>query len=317
MKKKRLEIKRARSSSSTFCSVAEVYSKASLRESLECDEEFRNYDVRYSDRELNRDSSGNVDSIKTNLSNDPKPLNVSKWAEPDANSFLVRSKSYLRDKSKINAGKSLFRLVAVDIIKPDSQLLTGVSQQPHERIQKALSIEKKAKEKGIPCDMPPFLFIMNLSLKGPPPFNLVFYFAIDDMSLIDGTNGTEISKLMKEFFFGESDNFRDETFKMIPQIVKGNFIVRNAARSAPVILGTKLKQYYCGTDRFFEVTVDMGSNQVANQAIKLCNGFSKSIVVVLAFLLEAKTESTLPEKLFGCVQLKKVSLIDDCRPLGT
>ena len=103
---------------------------------------------------------------------------------------------------------------------------------------------------------------------------------------------------------------------MIPKIVKGNVVVRNAARSTPVVFGKKLKQYYCRTERFCEVTVDMGSNAVANGAIKLCNGFSKSIVVVLAFLLEANSESSLPEKIIGCVQLKKISLDQDCRPLG-
>jgi len=297
--------------------MVQVDSKISLS-TLEDSNEDSNYDYRFSDRELtsNRDRINTADLIDKSISSNPGPLLASKWAEPDANSFRVRGKRYLSNKKKINAGNSLFRLITVDVIKAEKQFLTGVSLHPGERIQKALEIEKEAKGRGVPSDMPPFVFVMNLSLKGPPAYNLVFYFAVDDISLIDGTTNTSFSKMCKKFFFGDSDEFRDNTFKMIPQIVKGNFIVRNAARSTPVILGKKLKQYYCKGERFCEVTIDTGSNQIANGAIKLCNGFSKTIVVDLAFLLEGSTHSTLPEKILGCVRMKCISLADDSRALG-
>jgi len=50
---------------------------------------------------------------------------------------------------------------------------------------------------------------------------MVFYYAVDDLSTIDGSDGTPSSKLCKEFFFGNDETFRDNTFKLIPQIIEG------------------------------------------------------------------------------------------------
>jgi len=279
------------------------------------EDEYNNYDFRYSLIELNSDRPNTADLITKSISNNPAPCNEEKWAEPDAKSFRVRGENYMIDRQKINAGNSLFHLLAVDIYKVNKQMLTGVCSHPDGRMQMALASEKEAKALGINTDLPPFVFVMNLCVKGPPSYNIVSFFGVENMDLIDGTNGTPSSRLCKEFFFGDSDEFRDKTFKMIPQIVEGNFVVRKAARTTPVILGKKLKQYYCRSERFCEITVDMGSSSVANGAIRLCNGFSKSIVVDLAFLLESNDKSMLPEKILGCVRLKNMSLPDDAEPL--
>jgi len=294
-------------------------SNTSIGTTLPVDDEYNNYDFRYSTIELTRDRTSMQDVTDLicapSIMNTPAPCNTQKWAEPEANSFRVRGGNYMIDRQKINAGGSLFHLLAVDIYKVEKQMLTGVCLHPDGRMQMALAAEKEATAKGITTDLPPFVFAMNLSVRGPPSYNLVFFFGVDDVGLIDGTSGSPSSKLTKQFFFGDSDEFRDKTFKLIPQIVEGNFVVRKAARSTPVILGKKLKQYYCRSERYCEVTVDMGSSSVANGAIRLCNGFSKSIVVDLAFLLESNHHSMLPEKILGCVRLKKMYLPDDAETL--
>lgn len=291
----------------------------SLPNDYSVEDEYNNYDFRYRYKERIRDrcnSYSSTDLMNKSINNNPAPCNEEKWAEPDANSFRIRGENYMVDRIKINGGDSLFHLVAVDIYKVENQMLTGVCLHPEGRMQMALASEKEAKAKGIDTDVPPFVFTVNLSVRGPPSYNMVFFFAVDDMALIDGTSGTPSSKLSREFFFGDSDEFRDKTFKLIPQIVEGNFVVRKAARSTPVIMGKKLKQYYCRDERFCEVTVDMGSSSVANGAIRLCNGFSKSIVVDLAFLLESNDKSMLPEKILGCVRMKNMSLCEDSKPLS-
>jgi hypothetical protein len=58
-------------------------------------------------------------------------------------------------------------------------------------------------------------------MPGPPNYHMVFYYAVDDLSMIDGSDGTPSSKLCNEFFFGCDNTFRDNTFKLIPQIVEG------------------------------------------------------------------------------------------------
>ena len=101
---------------------------------------------------------------------------------------------------------------------------------------------------------------------------MVFYYAVDDMSLIDGSDGTPSSKLCQEFFFGKDDTFRDNTFKLIPHIVEGNFMVRKAVGSTPAIMGNKIKQTYVQGERFFELMIDTGSSSVAAGVIRICNG---------------------------------------------
>lgn len=137
-----------------------------------------------------------------------------------------------------------------------------------------------------------------------PVYHGVFYFAVEDMSTIDGSDGTASSRLAQKFLFGDSDEFRDRTFKLIPQIVQGNFMVRKAVGSTPAIMGTKLKQCYARSDRFFEVILDCGSSSVATGVIRLSLGYAKTLAIDMGFLLEGDSESHLPEKIFGCVRMK-------------
>jgi hypothetical protein len=259
------------------------------------------YDLRFVNRER-------CDSFASQrfpaIDNYPEPLGTEKWAEPDANSFMVRGPSYKRDRVKINAGASIGQLIAVDVVEVDKPIYSGMSMHPSERIQLALKQEKILKSKGLKSDMPPFIFVVNIVLPGPPFYHGVFYFAVDDMSTINGCEGTPCSKLCQRFLFGSSDEFRDRTFKLIPRIVEGNFLVRKAVGSTPAIMGTKLKQCYVRNERFMEVILDCGSSAVATGVIRLSLGYAKTLVVDMGFLLEADSDEHLPERIFGAVRIK-------------
>jgi len=180
-------------------------------------------------------------------------------------------------------------------------------------------------------DMPPYVFAINFAFPGPPFYHLVIYYAVPDLSDIDGSKNTPFSKLAKQFFFGNSDEFRNNTFKLIPQIIEGNFLVRKAVGSTPAITGTKLTQIYIKGDRFFELIIDVGSIAVAAGVGRLCLGYvsfaailyfhlhfpkdlnifplnyqAKTLKVDIAFILQGDDESTLPEQVMGCCRLKNV-----------
>jgi len=243
---------------------------------------------------------------KSSFANKPRPLDYERWALPDSNSFRVRGKTYLDDKIKVNAGDSIGRLVAVDVVSVDKPIYTGFALHPTERVQLALEKERVSKEKGQPTTLPDFIFMVNICIPGPPFYHAVFYYAVDDRSTIDGSNGTESSKLCNEFFFGDSDEFRHQTFKLIPQIVEGNFIVRKAVGSTPAVLGKKLRQLYVRTDRFCEIILDCGSSSVATGVIRLSLSYAKTLVIDMGFLFEGRGQDTLPEKIFGCVRVKNM-----------
>jgi len=261
-----------------------------------------NYDFSFAHKE----SRTKVGCNNREFSNNPPPLSPEKCAEPDANSFRVRGKSYKKDKLKINAGSSIGKLIAVDVVAVDAPVFSGFSVHPTERMQLALERETRMKAKGLNSDLPPFVFIVNISLPGPPYYHGVFYYAVDDMSSIDGKDGTASSKLCKEFFFGDSDEFRHKTFKLIPQIVEGNFLVRKAVGSTPAIMGSKLRQLYVRSERFLEVILDCGSSSVATGVIRLSLGYAKTLVVDMGFLIEGSDETTLPERIVGAVRIKNL-----------
>ena len=268
------------------------------------------YDLRF----VNRERCDSFTSERfPDIGSHPEPLGNEKWAEPDANSFKVRGPAYKQDRVKVNAGTSIGQLIAVDVVLVDKPIYSGMSTHPNERIQLALERERIMKENGKKSDAPPFIFVVNIILPGPPFYHGVFYYAVDDMSTIDGSNGTPSSKLCQRFLFGKSDEFRDRTFKLIPRIVEGNFLVRKAVGNTPAIMGTKLKQYYVRNERFMEVILDCGSSPVATGVIRLSLGYAKTLVVDMCFLLEADDEEYLPEKVFGAVRMKYPSFGTDLR----
>jgi Protein ENHANCED DISEASE RESISTANCE 2, C-terminal len=243
----------------------------------------------------------------------PAPLRLDAWSEAVAGSFSVRGAQYLRDAKKNPSLPSLFRLLTVDLVSADRPNFKGMCSHPSERIQTALRTEQETGEKLLP----EFVFAVNLCVpsagsgRNAPAaaaaacYHWVAYFGIEDKNLIT-TDQTAIGRLCNKFFFGDSDTFRDNTFKLIPRIADGNFVVRKAVGSKPSILGKKLKQHYIRTDRFLELIVDIGSDSVATRIVKLALGYAKSLTVDMMFVLEGVTDDTLPERILGGVRVKNV-----------
>ena len=140
-------------------------------------------------------------------------------------------------------------------------------------------------------------------------YHWVAYFGIDDRSLLqDDTTAT--GRLTRDFFFGSSDALRDQTLKLIPRVTEGNFVVRKAVGTKPSLLGTKLTHTYIrDTDhRYLEVLVDIGSDPVAHRIVQLALGYAKHLTVDMAFVLEAKCDEELPERVLGAVRVQQVDI---------
>lgn len=266
-------------------------------------------------------------TIVPSLPNLPSPIPLHYWTEPCATSFRVRGPNYSRDRKKQPSGEALFRLFAVDLVQVSKPILSGMCNHPHERVQRCLQAEKNGDPSAV---LPPFIFCVNITLPGKPAHHLVMYYAIDDASLLftesnhDESNHDEsdddpviraFRKLALPFFFGNSDEYRDSTFKLIPRIVTGNFVVKKAVGSKPTILGKKVKQHYIrdqgvhektGKPRFFELIVDVGSDSIAKRVVGLSCGYAKSLVVDMAFVLEGKSRATLPESVMATVRLLNI-----------
>jgi len=237
------------------------------------------------------------------LLNDPHPMRVDGWGEAPATHYEVRGSSYLSNKVKEPSEEALFSLLTVDIVRTadDKPILAGLCNHPDERIQRAVRREKATGEK----ELPEFVWAINLAVPGPPFYHVMLYFGCDDLEALHDTS-TPLGRLTKPFFFGANDDFRDNTFKLIPRIVEGNYIVKKAVGTKPAILGRKLKQHYIRNPRFMELIVDISSDSIAKNVTGLSVGYAKSLITDMVFLLEGNTKATLPERILGGVRFKHI-----------
>ncbi len=133
--------------------------------------------------------------------------------------------------------------------------------------------------------------------------NLVAYY-IGDKALFD--ENTPFAKIGKQFFFGNDNDFRNSRFKLIPKVVDGNYLVRQAVKDTPTLLGTKLNQIYTRESHYFELAVDVASSTVAKYTVGIASSYAKSLVVDMAYCLEGRDVDELPEVLMGgfrCVNI--------------
>lgn len=222
----------------------------------------------------------------------------SMWAEPDGSTMMVRGPDYLTDRRKIPSAPPAFRLMGVDLFSA-SHPIEHIASRSDNIVQQEL---KRHEAQGTEM---PFTFVINFVVPGSPRINLVLYYQSPNPSLL--TDGSPFGDLMAEFLDG-SDDFRDERFKLIPCIVEGSFIVRQAVGSTPAIIGKKLRQPYFSGKQYFELDVDIGSSAVANRVVGLVTGYTKKLVIDMGFLIEGQRSDELPERLFGSVRLLYIDL---------
>ncbi|XP_066378472.1 protein ENHANCED DISEASE RESISTANCE 2-like [Miscanthus floridulus] len=204
------------------------------------------------------------------------------WAVPDSKIFKVRSKTFPHDKSKVPAGKYLMELVAIDWFK-DTKRMDHVARRKG-------SAAQVAADKGM------FTFLVNIQIPGPSHYSLVLYFV---------SNSLEKGSLLQRFADGD-DDFRNSRLKLIPSVPKGSWIVRQSVGSTPCLLGKAVDCSYLRGPDYLEVDVDIGSSAVANGVLGLVFGVVTTLVVDMAFLIQANTYDELPEQLLGAARLSHI-----------
>ncbi|CAN8274521.1 unnamed protein product [Cochlearia groenlandica] len=239
------------------------------------------------------------------------------WRTSDGNNFKVRGKGFCNDKRKVGkffdsllykfimvgfvhpfdfcsclfdiilkipAGKHHMDLVAVDWFK-DSKRIDHVARR------KGCAAQVAA-EKGL------FSMVVNVQVPGSTHYSMVFYFVMKE--LVPGS-------LLQRFVDGD-DEFRNSRLKLIPTVPKGSWIVRQSVGSTPCLLGKAVDCNYIRGPTYLEIDVDIGSSTVANGVLGLVIGVITSLVVEMAFLVQANTPEELPERLIGAVRVSHIEL---------
>ncbi|CAI9772073.1 unnamed protein product [Fraxinus pennsylvanica] len=226
-----------------------------------------------------------------NLRRDDNDKGRDCWTLSDGNNFRVRSKSFCYDKSKIPAGKHLMDLVAVDWLK-DTKRMDHVARRHGCAAQ-------VASNKGL------FTIVFNVQVPGSTHYSMVFYFVTKE--LISGS-------LLQRFVDGD-DEFRNSRLKLIPSVPKGSWIVRQSVGSTPCLLGKAVDCNYIRCPKYLEIDVDIGSSTVANGVLGLVIGVITTLVVDMAFLVQACTTDELPERLIGAVRVSHLELSSAVVPI--
>ncbi|KAK4435536.1 protein ENHANCED DISEASE RESISTANCE 2 [Sesamum alatum] len=206
------------------------------------------------------------------------------WTLSDGNNFRVRSKRFCYDKSKIPAGKHLMDLVAVDWFK-DTKRMDHVAR-------------RRGCAAQVASDRGHFSIVFNLQVPGSTHYSMVFYFVAKE--LVPGS-------LLQRFVDGD-DEFRNSRLKLIPSVPKGSWIVRQSVGSTPCLLGKAVDCNYIRGPKYLEIDVDIGSSTVANGVLGLVIGVITTLVVDMAFLVQANTTDELPERLIGAVRVSHIEL---------
>ncbi|KAL5724656.1 Protein ENHANCED DISEASE RESISTANCE 2 [Ranunculus cassubicifolius] len=219
-----------------------------------------------------------------NLRRDDRDKSRDCWRVSNGNNFRVRSKRFCYDKTKVPAGKHLMELVAVDWFK-DTKRMDHVARRQGCAVQVAM-------EKGF------FSLVINLQVPGSTHYSMVFYFVTQH--LVPGS-------LLERFVDGD-DEFRNSRMKLIPSVPKGSWIVRQSVGSTPCLLGKAVDCNYIRGSKYLEIDVDIGSSTVANGVLGLVCGVITTLVVDMAFLVQANSVDELPERLIGAVRVSHVEL---------
>ncbi|POM61457.1 hypothetical protein PHPALM_29521 [Phytophthora palmivora] len=143
-------------------------------------------------------------------------------------------------------------------------------------------------------------------LPGPPYHSLVLYFTPEDPSELK--KNSVFADLCHEVLRGPNDEFRTQRIKLIPRVVQGTWPIREGVGTTPAILGTKIYQKYYQGKNYLEADYDIGSSTVATGILKLLLGYSRDLIIDLAFVIEAQSAMELPERVLGTVRLDCVDL---------
>ncbi|KAH1151573.1 hypothetical protein GLYMA_16G155200v4 [Glycine max] len=204
------------------------------------------------------------------------------WDESDASLFYIRGKTYLKDKKKVKAERTLMQMVGADWIQSNSRQ-DDLCSRPGSIVQQ---YEKNGR--------PEFFFVVNFQVPGSSLYSIGLYYMMK--------TPLEDNPLLHSFVHGD-DAYRNSRFKLIPYIFKGPWIVKQSVGNKPSLLGKALDIRYIRGRNYLEVDINIGSSTVARGVVNLVLGYLNNLVVGMAFLIQGNTEKELPEVLIGTSQL--------------
>ena len=219
------------------------------------------------------------------------PLHM--WGEPDATSYRLRSRTYLRDRCKEASAPPLFHLVAVDVFAmPSPRERFDITGRKDNWVYTANARGAEDSRVGGGAAAVPYTFAVNVIIPSTNNLSLVAYFQPSEPGVLERRDQPEVGLFWR--FVDGDDAFRSERFKMIPRVAKGPPVIRKGIGVIPVIIGKKMACRYYRRPNSFEVVIDVCSNMYGDYITRLVrDAMANSVCLDLAFTLEGKTDQVL------------------------
>ncbi|KAF7829157.1 protein ENHANCED DISEASE RESISTANCE 2-like isoform X1 [Senna tora] len=293
-------------------------------------------DVRKTALEEEPENEIDLSWFSGNLRRDDRDSARDCWKISDGNNFRVRSKHFFHDKSKIPAGKHLMDLVAVDWFK-DTKRMDHVAKRQGCAAQVAsekglFSIVINVQVPGSTHYSMVFYFVtkelvpgslLQRFVDGDDEFRNSRFKLIPSVPKKDILMSSAIIHLcllyavLRNLTIWLADLAHNvslwsgvQSLSITMPIVKmqGSWIVRQSVGSTPCLLGKAVDCNYIRGPKYLEIDVDIGSSTVANGVLGLVIGVVTTLVVDMAFLVQANTTDELPERLIGAVRVSHLML---------
>jgi hypothetical protein len=241
------------------------------------------------------------------------------WGFSDYEDFQVRGATYLQDKQKVASGEYLFPVRGVDLFLTDTC---------PENVGANAGIFG-GHMRTVPT------FVVNFRL---PWGVLIFYFEIpakfvpylqlcyepDDVSpetkahLMQGLNDMTAVERCAARFLMKDQNHKNQTFKIIPYVVNGPWVVRQVVGGKPALIGNKLPISWVyqsaentpatiggrGAEQkacYLEADLDIAASSAARSILSVARTYCQVLTLDLGFVVQGNTEDELPEQmLVGC-----------------
>ncbi|KAL2348827.1 hypothetical protein Fmac_002827 [Flemingia macrophylla] len=121
-------------------------------------------------------------------------------------------------------------------------------------------------------------------------YSTVFYFVTKEL----------VSGSLLHRFVDDDGEFQNSRFKLIPSVRKGSWVGRQSVGSTPCMLGKAVDCNYIHGPKYLEIDVDISSSTVANGVLGLVIGVITTLVVDMAFLVQANTPDVAREAYRSC-----------------
>lgn len=237
------------------------------------------------------------------------------WDEGTASLFDVRGANYFSDRAKYPSDRAAATLVDVDVFHAgpgfEATLARASAGDPPKTYYDFY---------GVPCKKPNFFanhpesYVQRARKLGDQrAFFLVhmytgeFHMVATFVPLSKPVEGDSEYYCWKRFVEGDAA-YRQSRLKIIPSVVEGPWLVKRAARQVPAIIGNKLACWYYDNpkDKVIEFFCDIESSVTATAICSVVKCAARTVILDLAFVIEAQEQEELPERILGVIRLNTV-----------